>query len=182
MSCPASLTRLLLLLPAALVLAACAAEQQPALNEADVLAREQARLDANKQIFLDFFAFQGSLEERAERFLADEYIQHNPRFIRLDEITGHSNTAQAFVEAIMLNREIGAQLLDPNFPLRDPVVLIAEDDIVIGLYRAELTDPDDPSRTYFAFTFQGMRVQDGKFTEHWDAVMLEEGWMPAQTQ
>ncbi|MAY01694.1 MAG: hypothetical protein CMQ38_01805 [Gammaproteobacteria bacterium] len=142
------------------------------------LVQSQYREDANKQLLLDFFDFEGSGEERMEQFLAEDYIQHNPRFLAMDEFTGASGN-RAWVEARLEARARGGiPLVDlGGIRLRDPVIVMAEDDLVTAIYKGDLPDPDNPGETYEAFAFETFRVQDGKFTEHWDQVTLEAGWM-----
>jgi predicted SnoaL-like aldol condensation-catalyzing enzyme len=137
----------------------------------------QAQLEANKQLLLDFFAYRGPRDERAERFLDEDYIQHNPRLLRVDEITGASGRA-SWVEGFREAERRGIRLVDlGGIALRDPIILMAEGDLVTAIYRGVLPDPDDPDRTYEAFAFETVRIKDGKFTEHWDQVTLAPGWM-----
>ena len=137
----------------------------------------QTELDANKQILLDFFSFEGSREVRAERFMTEDYIQHNPRLLRMYEITGASGR-QAWIEGFEEAQRRGIRIVDlGGIPLRDPVLVMAEDDLVTAIYRGEMTDPDDPDRTYEAFAFETVRIRDGKMAEHWDQVTLAPGWM-----
>lgn len=142
----------------------------------------QEQLDANKQLLLDFFA-SGYLprQERAERFQTEDYIQHNPRLLRLDEITGATGR-QAWVEGFEEAERRGVRLVDlGGISLTDtPVILMAECDLVTAIYRGEIQDPDDPNRTYEAFAFETVRIRDGKFSEHWDQVTLEAGWMDSE--
>ena len=149
----------------------------------DMPARTQTspdagQLEANKQLLLDFFAFQGGTrEERSELFMVDDYIQHNPRFLRMDEITGATGR-EAWLRAGEEGRNRRISLVDlGGIPLRDPVIVMAEGDLVTAIYKGVLPDPDDASRTYEAFAFETVRVRDGKFAEHWDQVALAEGWM-----
>ena len=109
-----------------------------------------------------------------------DYIQHNPRFLRVDEVTGATGR-QAWVEAFSEAQRRGIALVDlGGISLADePVILMAECDLVTAIYRGEIADPDDPSRTYEAFAFETVRIRDGKFAEHWDQVTLESGWMTA---
>ncbi len=141
----------------------------------------QEELDANKQLLLDFFA-SGHLsrEERSARFQTDDYIQHNPRLLKVDEITGASGR-QAWVQGFEEAERRGIRIVDlGGISLTDPpVILMAECDLVTAIYRGELQDPDDPDRTYEAFAFETVRIRDGKFAEHWDQVTLEAGWMQA---
>jgi predicted SnoaL-like aldol condensation-catalyzing enzyme len=138
----------------------------------------RAQLEANKQLLLDFFAFTGTREERAERFLAEDYIQHNPRLLRVDEITGASGR-QSWLQGFREAERRGIRLVDlGGISLRgDPVILMAEGDLVTAIYRGTLPDPDNPARTYEAFAFETVRIRDGQFTEHWDQVTLAPGWL-----
>lgn len=135
-------------------------------------AAEAARLEANKQVLMKFFALGGDLEAR-KKMLTDDYKQHNPRFV---ELTGPIGP-QAWIDA--LNTARGRiRVTDPDFNLRStPVILMAEGDLVTAIYKAVLPNPDDPSKTYEAFNFETVRIRDGKLAEHWDALKLEKGWM-----
>lgn len=136
--------------------------------------------EANKQLVIDFFAFEGDRELRASRFMTDDYVQHNPRFLAMDRLTGASGS-QAWVEAGPEAQRRGLRLVDlGGIPLRDPVLLIAEGDLVTVIYRGELSDPTEPGRTYEAFAFETFRVRDGRFAEHWDQVTLAPSWMDAE--
>jgi predicted SnoaL-like aldol condensation-catalyzing enzyme len=138
------------------------------------------QLEANKKLLLDFFASQEPRAARAERFMAEDYIQHNPRALRMDEITG-ARGRQAWVRAFEEAESRGARLVDlGGIALRDPVLVMAEGDLVTAIYRGTLPDPDDESRTYEAFAFETVRIKDGKFVEHWDQVTLAAGWMDGQ--
>jgi predicted SnoaL-like aldol condensation-catalyzing enzyme len=140
---------------------------------------------ANKQLVIDFFAFQGGRQERADRFMADDYVQHNPRFLKMDTFTG-AHGRQAWVAAGQeAQRRGNLQLVAlGGIPLRDPIILTAEGDLGFAVYRGQLPDPDRPGQRYEAFAFEAFRFRDGKFTEHWDQVKLAKGWMeprpPAQ--
>ncbi len=159
-------TLLLSALLAAVFIAAGGQAQNPSIEE------------ANKQLLLDFFNFQGSDEERLQQFLAPDYVQHNPRFLAMDKFTGASGN-RAWVEARREARARGGiPLVDlGGIRLRDPIIVMAEDDLVTAIYKGDLPDPDNPGETYEAFAFETFRIRDGKFTEHWDQVTLKAGWM-----
>lgn len=134
-------------------------------------AAEAARLEANKQVLMKFFALGGDLEAR-KKMLTDDYIQHNPRFVELTGATG----SQAWYDAINMARG-RIRVTDPDFNLRStPVILMAEGDLVTAIYKTVLPNPDDPTKTYEAFNFETVRIRDGKLAEHWDALKLEKGW------
>ena len=134
-------------------------------------------LEKNKQLLLDFFHFQGTREERAAKFLADDYVQHNPRFLAMDKITGAKGRA-AWVAAQNEAQKRGIRLVDlAGISLRsDPVVLMAEGDLVTAIYKGTMKDPDGSGREWEIFAFETVRIRDGKFTEHWDQVTLAAGW------
>jgi len=136
-----------------------------------------AQLEANKKRVLEFFSFRGSLEEQANQFLTEDYIQHNPRVLRMDEITGAKGRAAwllGFHEA--LRRGVRLAHVD-GAKFDEPVVLMAECDLVTAIFVARREDPDRPGRHYEAFVFETFRIRDGKFSEHWDQEQLEQGWM-----
>jgi predicted SnoaL-like aldol condensation-catalyzing enzyme len=137
----------------------------------------QAELDANKQILLDFFSFDGPRDVRADRFMTDDYVQHNPRLLKMDEITGASGR-QSWIQGFEEAERQDIRIVDlGGIPLRDPVIVMAEGDLVTAIYRGEMTDPDDSNRAYEGFAFETVRIRDGKMSEHWDQVTLEPGWM-----
>jgi predicted SnoaL-like aldol condensation-catalyzing enzyme len=138
---------------------------------------QDAQLQANKQLLLDFFHFQGTREERAAKFLADDYVQHNPRFLAMDKITGAKGRA-AWVAAQDEAQRRGIRLVDlAGISLRsDPVVLMAERDLVTAVYKGTMKDPDGSGREWEIFAFETVRIREGKFTEHWDQVTLAPGW------
>jgi predicted SnoaL-like aldol condensation-catalyzing enzyme len=140
-------------------------------------------LTANEQLLIDFFDFTGSRAARAERFLTRDYIQHNPRFLRIDEVTGATGR-RAWVRAFEEAGRRGIQLVAlPGIPLRNPIIVMHDGDLVFAVYRGMRPQPDAPGSTYEAFAFESFRIRDGKFSEHWDPVRLAPGWMtPPQRQ
>lgn len=140
-------------------------------------------LTANEQLIIDFFNFTGSREARAEQYMTPEYIQHNPRFLRMDEITG-ARGSQAWIRAFEEASRRGIQLVAlPGIPLRNPIIVMHDGDLVFAVYRGTRPNPAAPGSTYDVFAFESFRIRDGKFSEHWDQVRLAPGWMtPPQRQ
>jgi predicted SnoaL-like aldol condensation-catalyzing enzyme len=137
-------------------------------------ASESAAHEANKNLLLEFFRLGGDLEGR-RKMLTDDYVQHNPRFLKMDETTGKKG-GDAW-KAALETAQGHARLTDPTFSLRStPVAMLAEGDYVVAIYRATVPDPDDPTKTYEAFNFELVRFKDGKLAEHWDALKLAPGW------
>jgi predicted SnoaL-like aldol condensation-catalyzing enzyme len=140
---------------------------QPAANSA-------AAHEANKKALLEFFRL-GANREARMKMLATDYIQHNPRFLEIDKITG--KTGREAWGAAQPAAAGHARLTDTDFSLRSvPVILMAEGDDVIGVFKATLKDPDNPARNYEAFNFEAVRFKNGLLAEHWDAVKLTPGW------
>ena len=130
-----------------------------------------------KQLLLDFFAFQGTRQERADQVIATDYVQHNPRFLRVDALTRATGN-QAWVAAGDLAAQMNIRLVSlGGIRLRNPVILMAEGDLVTAIYRGNLPRPEDPASTYEAYAFETFRVRDGRVSEHWDQVRLTPGWM-----
>ncbi len=154
--------------------------QPPEPGDCDV---SQSELNANKQILLDFFASGGlPRRERAERFMTDDYIQHNPRLLKVDETTGATGR-ESWIRGFEEATRRGFALVDlGGIRLVDPVIVMAECDLVTAIYRGEIEDPDTPGRTYEAFAFETVRIRDGRMAEHWDQVTLEAGWMDGEPQ
>lgn len=148
------------------------------LHAPEFCKTDHALLNANKKLVQDFFSFAGPLESQARRFLAENYVQHNPRFLKMDGITGTSGR-KAWLEAMRVSQLRGIRLVDLHgIELRSPVILMAECDLVTAIYRGKLQDPDLPDHTYEAFAFETFRIRQGRFVEHWDQITLDKGWMP----
>jgi len=133
-------------------------------------------LAANKKVAIDNFQFQGSRDDRARMFLAEDYVQHNPRFLKMDRITG-ARGREAWLKASGAAQ--GRPLVNlGGISLRNlPVIVMAEGDLVLLVYKGVLPDPDAPSKTYEAFAFEAYRVRDGMLAEHWDQVTVTPGCM-----
>lgn len=130
----------------------------------------------NKQLIVEFFAFQGSRQTRAETYQAVDYVQHNPRFLRMDEFTG-ARGREAWIAAGTEAAKRSVRLVDVPIPLRNPIILLEEGDLAHAVYRGVRPDPDNAGQTYEAFAFEAFRIRNGQFTEHWDQVVLSKGWM-----
>jgi len=95
--------------------------------------------------------------ELAEKYQAENYIQHNPNVP-----TGRA----AFVKFVSSR----GTPVDP-IPAKlspEPVVKGAKGDFVWLVFEHEAPDPQDLSKTYHLYSFDVLRIQDGKIQEHWD--------------
>ena len=125
-------------------------DQQALLQSNDPL------LAANKKLVFDFWreVFQARNMELAPKYMADNYIQHNPTVA-----TGR----QAFVDFF------GRFERQPVRPTIDNLVTImAERDLVVLAFRREFPDPKNPGQRYTTTWFDMLRIENGKIAEHWD--------------
>ena len=115
----------------------------------------------NLQFVLDWWrqVLQARHVELAEKYQAEDYIQHNPNIP-----TGRA----AFVKAF------GAR--PPVNPIPDklnpaPVAAFARGDYVTLIWERQDKDPTDPSKMYYYNTFDVVRLENGKIQEHWDSAL-----------
>ena len=125
-------------------------------NQLALLQSGDPRLAANKKLVYDFWreVFQTRDMARAPTYMAEDYMQHNPRVP-----TGR----QAFMDFF---GRFEKQPLRPQ--IDNLVTMVAEGDLVILAFRRELPDPQHPGQTYTTTWFDMFRIKDGKIAEHWD--------------
>lgn len=121
-----------------------------------LLRSDDPRLATNKKLVFDFWreVFQARNMELAPRYMAEDYIQHNPNVA-----TGR----QPFMDFF---GRFETQPVRPE--IDDLVALVAEGDLVILAFRRELPDPEHQGQTYTTTWFDMLRIEDGKIAEHWD--------------
>lgn len=125
-------------------------------NQAALLPSDDPQLAANKKLVFDFWreVFQTRNVALAPRYLAEDYLQHNPTVP-----TGR----QAFMDFFGRMQQ---QALRPA--LDNLVTIVAERDLVVLAFRRELPDPQNSGRMYTSTWFDMFRIADGKIAEHWD--------------
>jgi predicted SnoaL-like aldol condensation-catalyzing enzyme len=131
---------------------------QASADQAAWLASPDAKLAANKKLVYDFWreVFEGHHMELADKYMAEDYIQHNPNVP-----TGRA----AFVS--FFSRFAQPQAIVPA--IKAPLVaIVAEGDLVILSFAREGVDPKDPSKKFTTTWFDMFRVASGKIAEHWD--------------
>jgi len=125
-------------------------------NQQDLLKSDDPKLAANKKLVFDFWreVFQAHNMELAPKYMAEDYIQHNPLVA-----TGRKPFTDFF----------GRLEKQPVKPEIDNLVnLIAEGDYVVLAFKRELPDPQNPGQTYTTTWFDMLRIENGKIAEHWD--------------
>lgn len=96
--------------------------------------------------------------ELADRYLTEEYIQHNPL-----AKSGRQGVVDFFTKVLKVQPSPIPEKL--SLPI---VSVVAEGDLVIVATLRTLKDPKDPTQTYTTTWFDQWRFVDGKAAEHWD--------------
>jgi predicted SnoaL-like aldol condensation-catalyzing enzyme len=119
-----------------------------------------SQTERNKAVVLEFWrvVFEAQNVEAAKSYLAEDYIQHNP-LVK----TGRAGFVEFFGKIWKQPRPVEARLRKP------PELIIAEGDLVTLVWKRQLPEPTDKTKTYEAFWFDVLRVKDGKLVEHWDS-------------
>ena len=120
-------------------------------------AQEQKNVEIANTEFKDILQY-GHLE-LAEKVMAPTYIQHNPNVP-----TGRA----AFVE--FFGRVRKPEPIKPEWKDK-PLLTIPSGQYVFYLFKRMLMDPDDSSKTYPAYWFDMLRVDNGMVQEHWDSAV-----------
>ncbi len=134
-------------------------EVKPLSDQGSMLQSSDPKLAENKKLLYDFWreVFEGGHLELADKYMAENYIQHNPNVA-----TGR----KAFVDFFSKYRQ-PQPIADT---IKAPVVsIIAEGDMVMISFARELTDPKDSTKKYTTTWFDMFRIENGKIAEHWDA-------------
>jgi len=152
----------------AAIACACAARAQvpvmPAADQQALLASPDAKLAANKKLVYDFWreVFEGGHMEAVDKYLAEGYVQHNPKVP-----TGRAGFVQVFSK-FARPRPVQARIEAPL------VSIVAERDMVVLSFASERPDPSDKSKKYTTTWFDMFRIEDGKIAEHWDPATKEQ--------
>ena len=138
-----------------------AAAQEPVradANHARLLASADAKLAANKRLVYDFWreVLEAGHLELADKYLAADYIQHNPT------VPSGRNGFVQFFSRFAKVKPIAASITTPL------VTIMAEGDLVMLGFVKEYPDPAAPGQKYTTTWFDMFRVRDGKIVEHWD--------------
>jgi predicted SnoaL-like aldol condensation-catalyzing enzyme len=126
----------------------------PNRDHAAMLADADPKLAANKRLVYDFWreVFEAGQIERADDFLTESYIQHNPNVP-----TGRA-AFKAFVAKFTKPGAVEARVKAPL------VAIVADGDYVVLTFAQGSASPDGYASTWFDM----FRIDHGKIAEHWD--------------
>ena len=153
------LLALALAIPLAIPMAVRA--QVPVRATADhesLLATDDATTRANKRLVYDFWreVLEAHRLELADKYLTEDYIQHNPRVP-----TGRGGFVAYF------SKFAKPKPVEPR--VKAPLVhIVAEGNLVVLSFVRELPEPQDASQKYTTTWFDMFRIENGKIAEHWD--------------
>ncbi len=157
--------RKLMLIPAIGLLAAGAPlyAQTPVTAAPDpeaLFTSKDPQLNANKQVALKIVKelLECNHWERADQYLTERYIQHNPL-----AANGREAVVKFFTQVLKRTPTPVPEKMKTKV-----VSVVAEGDLVTVAYVREFKDPKDPSKTYTTTWFDQWRFKDGKADEHWD--------------
>jgi predicted SnoaL-like aldol condensation-catalyzing enzyme len=137
--------------------------QEPVTGASDpdaLFTSTDPRLNANKQVAYHIIKelIEAGHWERADRYLTERYIQHNPL-----AASGRDGVVKFFTEVVKAKpAPIPAKMKSRI------VAVLAEGDLVTVAYVREVKDPKDPAKSYTTTWFDMWRLKDGKADEHWD--------------
>ena len=127
-----------------------------------LLASDDPRLAANKRLVYAMYriVLQAGRADRADEFIAEDYIQHNP------------NAAQGLAGLVDYVRSTR-----PELEVRDtldlPLIhLMAEGDYVTTAFVRP--EKDANGETYYSSWFDLYRIENGKIAEHWDPMLKSD--------
>lgn len=135
-----------------------------AQRQQSMLYSKDPELAKNKKIVYDFWrsVIEAGHLEMAPRYMAENYIQHNPNVP-----TGR----QGFLDYFSKFAKPGP-IADT---IREVLVSItAERDRVVLVFLQRYPDPKDPTKHYFTHSFDMLRIEDGKIAEHWDSALKDK--------
>ncbi|MFN3849633.1 MAG: ester cyclase [Spirosomataceae bacterium] len=144
-----------------LLISNCVFSQVPVTaraNQQELLKSTNTKLANNKKLVYDFWreVFEGGHLELTDKYLTENYIQHNPNVP-----TGR----KAFVD--FFSKFAKPQPIQKT--IKAPIVsIVAEGNLVILTFVRELPDPNDTSKKYTTTWFDMFRIENHKIAEHWD--------------
>jgi predicted SnoaL-like aldol condensation-catalyzing enzyme len=132
---------------------------------AELVSSPDKTLAANKTLVVNLFreVLEGRHIDLADKYLATDFIQHNPNA---------SNGLQA-VKEYFSRQGTPPRQIRPTLE-RPVVALVAEGDLVMLVYAREVAEPKDPSKKYTTTGFDMYRIH-GKVVEHWDGATKATG-------
>lgn len=135
----------------------------PSPNAEALFTSPDPQLHANKQVVYGIIRdlLEAGQWDRADRYLTERYIQHNP-----NAQSGREAVVRYFTGVLKVKpRAVPERISTPI------VAVMAEADLVTVLYPRTVTGPHG---RYSTTWFDTWRIRDGKADEHWDPALQGE--------
>lgn len=135
----------------------------PSPNAEALFTSPDPQLHANKQVAYRIIRelLEAGQWDRADRYLTERYIQHNP-----NAPSGRDAVVQFFTGVLKVKpRPLPERISTPI------VAVMAEGDLVTVLYPRTV---NGPTGRYTTTWFDTWRIRDGKADEHWDPALKGE--------
>ena len=135
--------------------------ESPHPDQKSWLKSDDPKLARNKKVVYDFWreVLEAGHLDLADKYMKENYIQHNPNVP-----TGR----QGFIDFFSKFRKPQPIVDTIKGPL---IAVLADGDRVMLVFKRQLPDPHDSSKTYITTGFEMLRVEDGKIAEHWDEAL-----------
>jgi predicted SnoaL-like aldol condensation-catalyzing enzyme len=130
----------------------------PLASQKTLLKSSDPKRAANKKLVYDCWRelLEAGHLELASKYLAEDYIQHNPSVP-----TGRKGFVDFFSK--FAKPQPVVDTIKANV-----VSIVAEADLVVISFSSKLPDPSDSTKTYTTTWFDMFRIKSGKLAEHWD--------------
>jgi predicted SnoaL-like aldol condensation-catalyzing enzyme len=134
---------------------------EPLAPQHELLKSDNETLAKNKKLVYDMWRefLEGGHLELAEKYLAEDYMQHNPL-----AATGRKAVVE-FFSRFSKPKEIVDTIKT------SVVSIVAEKDLVVISFARELPNPKDNTKKYTTTWFDMFRIENGKIAEHWDCAV-----------
>lgn len=128
-------------------------------DQADLLKHSDPKVAANKKVAYDFFriVLRGQQLGEAEKFMTEDYMQHNP----------NADTGREGFLAYFKANGGGPKPVPERLP--GLVAIQGEGDYVTLSFVRQYQDAGIPGESYYTTWFDMFRIVDGKIVEHWDS-------------
>ena len=116
-------------------------------------------LESNKKLISDFhrLVVEPRNTDLVEVYVSPEFVEHEP-----SEQKGIESVVKMLKAATpAASEEVGSALPNP------PAFIMAQGDLVVWMFKQNVPDPQDKSKTAERFSLEVYRIKDRKIVEHW---------------